>query len=148
MSGSALDDERVAQRVAGPLGAGVLVRYQRIAAGKDPSRNHVLELSDDGSVRIAHHSGSPASVNDWRTPMDVELPASPNASAKSSAVRKIKKLLGRVDAGGASPSVVTGEIVKDGVFEVVTLPPEQVVVYDGVDNDLLRELRKLASEGR
>ena len=138
--GSALDDERVARRVSGPLGAGVLVRFQRIAAGKNPSLNYVFELSLDGSLRIARHSGV---VGDWRTPMDASLPTSPNGSAPAKAVKKVSKLLSRVSAE-SSPSVVEGDAVKDGVFEVVTLPPEQVVVYDGVDNDVLRELRKLA----
>jgi hypothetical protein len=140
--GSALDDVRVERRVRGRLGPGVLVRFQRISAAKSPQGNHVLELSDDGAVRIARHSGVVGV--DWQEPMDVELPDEPNASAKSGAVRKIKKLLAKVEAS-ATPAVVTGEIVKDGVFEVVTLPPEHVVVYDGVDNDLLRELRKLAA---
>lgn len=141
----ALDDGRVAQRMRDPLPSGVLVRLQRIAAAKSPEGNYVLELGEDGSARVARHSGT---VTDWKTPMDTELPPAPNAKARFGSMRKIRKLVEDVSATAtATPQVVTGEPAKDGVFEILTVAPDHQVVYDGEDTELLRALRKIAGEG-
>jgi hypothetical protein len=77
--------------------------------------------------------------------MDVALPPQPSAKAKFGTPRKIRKLLAHVQTNGSeSPTLVEGAPLKDGVFEVVTLPPDREIVYDGVDNELLRALRKVA----
>lgn len=132
------------KREQGPLAPGVVARFQRITAAKSPKGNYVLELHEDGSVRLARHSGA---TGDWRTPMDAPLPSTPNGKAGGfGGVRKLRKQLDGIDAGegDGGPKVVEGEKVKDGVYEIVTVPPGREVVYVNADNDVLRALRKLA----
>lgn len=138
--GSALDDHRVANRLTAPLGDGVLVRLQRISAGKSPEGNYALEVDDRGRIRLAHHTGAGSA---WRTPLDVPLPETATGRAGPLVLRKLRKLVASTEVP-TSPMVVTGSPAKDGVFEIVTVPPDRQVVYDGVDNELLQVLRKLA----
>jgi hypothetical protein len=138
----ALADDRVAKRDRSPLAPGVLVRFQRISSGKSPEGNSVLEVDEDGGLRIARHSGS---TGDWRTPMDTSVPSTPTGKAGFGGARKLRKLLAGLDGGDdGEPVLVEGRAAKDGVFEIVTVPPARQFVYDGVDTDLLRALRKLA----
>jgi hypothetical protein len=136
----ALADERVAQRVDAPLGPGVLVRLQRITAGKNPAGNYVLEVGDDGGIRIARHSGSGSA---WRTPLDVDLPTAPPGKVGLLSMRTLRKL-GAATKVTTSPMVVEGERAKDGVYEVLTVPPDRQVVYENADSELLQLLRKVA----
>jgi hypothetical protein len=138
-------DERVARRDHSELPAATVLRYQRIGLGKSPAHNLRWELDDDGSLRLARHSGD---TSDWQTPFDTDLPSAPSTQLADDKVEKVRRAL--ADAGfEGQPPYQVGERAKGGRIEIVTARTGgsvHEVMYENAENDLLNLLWEIEAE--
>ncbi len=138
-------DERVKRRDGAKLRPGALVRYQRIGLEKHPGSNYRFELDDDGSVRLARHSGD---SSNWQTPFDTDLPAAPTAVLAAERVAAVRQALADAHFGDEPPYQV-GRTAKGGKVEVVTAragKKAHEVLYENARNPLLDLLAAVAYE--
>lgn len=138
-------DERVERRDRSELGPQTLLRYQRIGLEKSPAKNLRWELDEDGSLRLARHSGD---TSDWQNPFDTELPESPTGTVGADRVEQVRKAL--ADAGfNSQPPYQVGKTAKGGRVEVVTARSGgrvHEVIYENARNELLDLLWEIPEE--
>lgn len=138
-------DERVERRDRSELGAKTVLRYQRIGLEKSPAKNLRWELDEDGSVRIARHSGE---TNDWQNPFDTDLPSDPTGTVGRERVEQVRRALAEA-AFESQPPYQVGKAAKGGRVEVVTARTDggvHEVIYENGRNALLDLLWEIPDE--
>ncbi|MCL4869975.1 MAG: hypothetical protein KJ063_13495 [Anaerolineae bacterium] len=135
-------DTRLQRRIISPLPEGVLLRFQAINRGKDPSYNYYWQLHEDGRWFHVWHSGD---TTEWQTPFDTPLPDEPTTIFPEPVMHQIREQLVEAQLMD-QPRYQQDATVEDGSYYVVTARQnEQVyeIIYEAVSPPLVAFLEKL-----
>ena len=138
-------DIRLRRREPVELPADALVAFERINRGKSPAPNYRWVLLEDGSLRLARHSGD---TSDPDQPFDTPLPREPNAVLDDDQVAAVRDALAEAEVD-SHPTYLTDPGVEDGAFSIVTVPAagsSRELVYDGASSPLVEGLRRVAEQ--